>query len=58
VRNPKGLTAARRLQLVRLAERLTAHELPGYTKIAAALPLLDTLAAVLAGRGGAPARER
>ncbi|HZU40016.1 MAG TPA: MMPL family transporter [Solirubrobacteraceae bacterium] len=43
VRNPRGLSAARQAYLVRLAERLSQHRLPGFSEIAGALPLPDVI---------------
>jgi RND superfamily putative drug exporter len=41
VRNPRGLSAARRAALVALAARLSLGGLPGYRGIGGALPLFD-----------------
>lgn len=45
VRNPHGLSLARRASLVALAKRLSFGQIPGYHEIAGALPLLDTIGA-------------
>lgn len=45
VRNPHGLSLARRASLVALAKQLSFGQLPAYREIAGALPLLDTIGA-------------
>lgn len=43
VRNPHGLPAARQAELVTLAARLSQHQLPGFSKIAGAIPLVNSI---------------
>lgn len=45
VRNPHGLSARRQGQLAGLAERLTLGRIDGFSGIAAAIPILNTLGA-------------
>lgn len=45
VRNPRGLPAHRQTQLLSLAVRLSRHQLPEFSGIAGAIPLLNTLGA-------------
>ena len=43
VRNPHGLPAARQAELVTLAARLSQHQLPGFSNIAGAIPLVNSI---------------
>lgn len=43
VRNPHGLPAARQAELVSLAGRLSSGQQPGYSKIAGAIPLVNSI---------------
>ncbi|HZU60086.1 MAG TPA: MMPL family transporter, partial [Solirubrobacteraceae bacterium] len=43
VRNPHGLPAERAASLARLAAQLSAHQVPGFTNISGAIPLVNGL---------------
>lgn len=43
VRNPHGLSAARQGQLAALAARLSQRRVPGYAKVAGAIPLVNSV---------------
>ncbi len=43
VRNPHGLSAARQAQLTALAGRLSQRRIPGYSKVAGAIPLVNSV---------------
>ena len=43
VRNPHGLSPARQAQLADLAARLSQRRVPGYTKVAGAIPLVNSV---------------
>ena len=43
VRNPHGLSPARQAEVVHLAARLSNHQVPGFSRIAGAIPLINSV---------------